>query len=143
MIPQRQEITACVFLHKNGKLFIAKRADTKKFLPGKFELIGGRMEFGEKIEDGLIREAIEELHIRITVDKPFYVFTYLSENDTKYSVEIDYFAKMENPDDEIKINPEDYSEYRWITEDEIEKYLPADDPETEAIRKGFQILIGS
>lgn len=137
---KRQEITACVFLHREGKLFIAKRANTKKFLPGKFELIGGRMEFGEKIEDGLIREAMEELHIKIKVGQPFFAFTYLSENDTKYSVEIDYFAKMQNPDDEIIINPEDHSEYKWISEDEIDTYLPKDDPETEAVKKGFQML---
>lgn len=60
-----QAITACVFLHKDGKLFLAKRADIKKFLPGKYEVVGGHIEFGETIEEGLRREIREELHIEI------------------------------------------------------------------------------
>lgn len=45
-----------------------------------------------------------------------------------------------NLSQEIIINPEDHSDYKWISEDEIDIYLPADDPETEAIRTGFKIL---
>lgn len=132
-----QAITACVFLHKKGKLFIAKRSDSKKFLPGKYELVGGHIEFGETIEKGLKREVKEELHIDVKIENPFYVFTYLSENGDKHLVEIDYFAKMVNPSQSIRLNLKDHSEYKWITSEEIDNYFPPDDPERLAAKKGF------
>src|SRR6266566_5216805 len=60
----QQVITACVFIHHNfdgiEKLFWPKRADTKKFLPGVYELPGGHIDFGEDITAGLKREIQEE-----------------------------------------------------------------------------------
>ncbi len=60
----QQAITACAFIHQQfdgiEKLFWAKRADTKKFLPGVYELPGGHIDFGEDIVEGLRREIKEE-----------------------------------------------------------------------------------
>jgi 8-oxo-dGTP diphosphatase len=135
-----QAITACVFLHQNGKLFIAKRADTKSFFPGSYEVVGGHIEFGETIEEGLKREIMEELHIEVELGDIFHAFTYLSENNNKHSIEVDYFATMTDPNQEIKLNSEDHSEYAWITEEEIDKYI-IDNPEvTKLAKKGFAIL---
>lgn len=58
--PGQQVITACAFIHHkfNGveKVFLPKRADTKKFLPGAYELPGGHIDFGEDPVSGLKRE---------------------------------------------------------------------------------------
>lgn len=137
-----QAITACAFIHHNRKLLIAKRAEMKKFLPGKYELPGGHVEFGESLEASLKRELKEELHIDITIENPFYTFTYLSDNDTCHNVEVDFFATMAHPDQHIILNKEDHSEYKWITEDEVDTYLPANDDETLAVKKGFALLNG-
>lgn len=142
MKKQYQTIVACVFLRKGRKLFIAKRSESSKFLPRKYELIGGHIEFGESIEEGLKREVWEELHIDIEIENPFYVFTYVSESNTKHSVEICYFAKMLNSNQPIKLSPREHSEYRWIRKDEVDKYFPSDDPEKLAVKKGFNILAG-
>jgi len=49
----KQVITACAFIHENfngiEKVFLPKRALTKKFLPGVYELSGGHINFGEDI----------------------------------------------------------------------------------------------
>ena len=135
-----QEITVCAFIHKGGKLFVAKRAETKKFLPGIFELPGGRVDFGETMEDGLKREIKEEFNFKIKIGEPFYVFTYVSRNDTRHSIEVVYFATMDNPDKKITLDANDHSEYRWITKEEISAILGKDDPEGEAAKKGFDIL---
>lgn len=56
----QQVITACAFIHQQfdgvEKLFWPKRADTKKFLPGVYELPGGHIGFGEELVQGLMRE---------------------------------------------------------------------------------------
>lgn len=135
---KEQKITACAFLHKDNKLFIAKRADTKSFLPGKFELPGGHVEYGEDLLSGLQREFMEEFGIKIKVGDPFFAFTYF--RDDAHVVEIDYFAELEDPNQEIKLNPEDHSESRWITRAELDSVWDKNDDEYKAITKGFEML---
>ena len=56
----QQVFTACAFIHHNfdgvDKVFLLKRATTKRFLPGVFELPGGHIEFGEDMVEGLWRD---------------------------------------------------------------------------------------
>ena len=146
----KQVITACAFIHKNfdgvEKVFIPKRAETKKFLPGVFELPGGHIDFGENMIDGLKREIKEEFDMDIDVGDPFYVFTYLNEIKGSHSIEVIYFASFSQPIENIKINPEDHSEYKWIAVNELDQIMTSnkkiDDPEFQAINKGFSLLNG-
>ena len=48
---------------------------TKKFLPGLYELPGGHIEYGENIVEGLKREVLEELGMRISVGDAFTHWT--------------------------------------------------------------------
>lgn len=89
-----------------------KERRQKKFLPGKFELPGGHIEYGEDIVEGLKREFREEFDLEIVVGDVFYVFTYL--NGNAYSVEVDYFAELADAQMEICLHPEDHFEYRWM-----------------------------
>lgn len=135
-----QKITACVFLHKDGKLFLAKRSDSKTLFPGQFEVPGGHIEFGETIEDGLKREIREELHIEINLGEIFNAFTYLSYNNTAHSVEIDYIATMKNPNDQILLNIEDHTEYKWVTQTEAQEILSNNLEVLKAANKFFRLL---
>lgn len=140
----KQVITACAFIHQKfnetEKLFLPKRALTKKFLPGVFELPGGHIDFGEDIVEGLKREVMEEHGMNISVGDSFSVVTYTNYVKGSHSIEVDYFAKFTDPLESIKVNPEDHSEYRWITENEIPDDIS---PETlNSIRKGFSLLRG-
>lgn len=142
----KQVMTACAFIHQNiggvEKLFLPKRALTKKFLPGFFELPGGHINFGEDIVDGLKREVIEEHGMRITVGDPFSVFTYTNHIKGSHSIEVDYFAKFEDPIENIKINSEDHSEFKWISENDVPS-IGEISPETlEVVQKGFALLHG-
>jgi 8-oxo-dGTP pyrophosphatase MutT (NUDIX family) len=148
--PKQQVITACAFIHYNfdglEKLFVPKRAETKKFLSGVYELPGGHIEFGENPVDGLKREILEEFGMSISVGDPFYVFTYVNNIKGSHSVEVDYFASFEGSLEKIKLNPEDHSGFLWISEDEIGKIISdgkrEDDPEIKAIKRGFELLKG-
>lgn len=146
----QQVITACAFIHRNvngvHQVFSAKRADTKKFLPGRWELPGGHIEYGEDIVDGLKREIREEFAMDIQVGDPFACFTYLNEVKKSHSVEVIYFAQFASDISDIQLNPEDHSEYGWFDEqqalDVISKSKPTDDPEIAATVKAFSILQG-
>ncbi|MCR4329057.1 MAG: NUDIX domain-containing protein [Candidatus Roizmanbacteria bacterium] len=135
-----QIITACIFLHKDGKVFIGRRSKTKSFLPGKWELPGGHIEFGETVEEGLRRELREELNMEIIVGNIYSEFTYVMNEGNDHVIEVLYFATMKNPKQKIFLNEESHDEYAWLSENEVDTYFDKDDDEGNAIRKGFQIL---
>ncbi len=141
----QQVITACAFIHRNfdgvEKLFVPKRAETKKFLPGQYEMPGGHIEFGEDIVDGLKREIMEELNMQISVGEPFCVFTYMNDLKGSQSIEVDYFAVFNDSIESLKINPAEHSEFLWISENELDKIASnIDEQEISAIKRGFEIL---
>jgi 8-oxo-dGTP diphosphatase len=146
----QQVITACAFIHRKfdgiEKVFLPKRADTKKFLPGVYELPGGHIDFGEDPVSGLAREIDEEFGMEVAVGDPFYVFTYTNPIKGSHSIEVIYFAHFVGELEKLTINPEDHSEYGWFSEDELGKATNSikgsDDLEFQAIRKGFALLRG-
>ncbi|HEU0050752.1 MAG TPA: NUDIX hydrolase [Patescibacteria group bacterium] len=143
----KQVITACAFIHKNfdgvEKVFLPKRAATKKFLPDAFELPGGHIDFGEDIVSGLKREILEELGVGLHVGDPFAAFTYINEIKGSHSIEVVYFATFANSKKEVRLNSEDHSEYRWIAEHEINEIRPSISiEELRNIKKGFSLLHG-
>jgi len=146
----QQVFTACAFIHHSfdgvTKLFAPKRAATKKFLPGVYELPGGHIDFGEDMVAGLKREIQEEFGMRIRVGDPFAVFTYTNPVKGSHSIEVVYFAEFEDGIERIVLDPEDHETYGWFAEDELEQIMSAnkgvDDDEIRAIQKGFALLRG-
>jgi 8-oxo-dGTP diphosphatase len=141
----KQVITACAFIWKDfdgvKKVFRPKRAETKKFLPGLWELPGGHIEFAEDIVEGLKRECMEELHMNISVGDPFAVFTYTNDIKGSHSIEVVYFAKFLDPIANITLDLEDHSEWRWASESELFDG-PTSPQELANIKKGFELLRG-
>lgn len=136
-----QKITACGFIHNDKKqLFIAKRSATASFLPNAFELPGGHVEFGESLQEALIREIQEEFEVDIVVEEPFYAFTYVSRDGETQTVEIDFFAKFKDENQKIVVNPGEHSEYVWMNQNEIDRYFPKEDNERPALIEGFKRL---
>lgn len=155
----QQVISVCAFIHHEfdgvNKVFLPKRADTKKFLPGLYELPGGHVDLYEDIVDGLKREVMEEFGMKISVGDPFAVFTYENQVKGSHTVEVIYFARFTGPIDKIQINPEDHSRYDWFTQAKVierkAEMTPVDqavhkeddqDAEYKAILKGFDLLSG-
>ncbi|MCB0070667.1 MAG: NUDIX domain-containing protein [Caldilineaceae bacterium] len=145
----KQVITAAAFIHKTEnnahKVFLPKRALTKKFLPGVYELPGGHIDFGENIVEGLKREVLEEFQMNISVGDCFFTFDYVNKIKGSHSIEVIYFATFTDPESRIKINSSDHSEYLWATESDITSKIvttqkPEDDIEIRAVLRGFELL---
>jgi 8-oxo-dGTP diphosphatase len=144
-----QVFTAAAFIHHEfpdgQKLFMPRRAKTKKFLPDIFELVGGHVDYGEDMIQGLVREVKEELQMNVKVGDPFAVFTYMNDIKGSHSIEVIYFAQFTDPLENIVLDPEDHSESIWVGENELDTILAnkgKDDPELAAIKKGFRLLAG-
>lgn len=145
----QQVIVACALIHQKidgvEHVFLAKRADTKKFYPGVYEIPGGHIDFGEDIIAGLQREVMEELGVEITVGDPFYAFSYLNEVKGAHSVEVVYFAQLTDTSVPPQLHPDDHSTADWFREDQMAIYSvgrTADDVESKVIARGFEVLRG-
>jgi 8-oxo-dGTP diphosphatase len=154
----QQVHSACAFIHHDfdgeTKVFLPKRADTKKFLPGLYELPGGHIELYEDIRDGLKREIKEEFGKEIILGDPFSAFTYENQIKGSHTIEVIYFAKFIGSIVDISFDPEDHSGYDWFSEQDVTNrrteivptehvtHTHEDDPEYLTIIKGFKLLRG-
>ena len=59
-----EEVVVGILLNKNGEILIAKRHNNQ-FMPGYWELPGGKIEVGEYKKDSLKRELFEELGVTV------------------------------------------------------------------------------
>lgn len=136
---QIQKITTCAFIYNSqNKVLIAKRAKTKRFLPNKWELPGGHTEFGETLQESLIRELKEELQIDVVVYNSFDAFTYVTK--LTHTVEVDFLATMKDENQQILINPKDHSMFQWISKDEVSQFFEPDGNEKKVIIRGFEVI---
>lgn len=145
----QQVITACAFIYTQfegiNKVFLPKRAKTKKFLPDVYELPGGHIDFGEDLIEGLKREIREEFSMEISVGDPFAAFTYTNEIKGSHSVEVIFLAQFVDSLEKIVLHPEDHSSFGWFSEEEIKTKIVSEqkqeeDVEIQAMIKGFSLI---
>ena len=118
--PEKKFLHPVVHLHvfnREGLLYLQKRQSSKKVQPGKWDTaVGGHIDWGETLEEGLIREAREE--IGLEGFKPFFRKKYIWETDVEkelvymFSVVINHIPE---PD------PGEISEGRFWRMEEIRK----------------------
>ncbi|MBS1267186.1 MAG: ADP-ribose pyrophosphatase [Candidatus Woesearchaeota archaeon] len=101
---------------RDGKILMLKRTAQKRFLPGYFDLPGGKVEFGEDPNKTIIREVKEETNLDVEVVRAYNVWHSTNEfnDNTEHNIEIDFILKIVG-DNEIKLSEKEHSEYRWIS----------------------------
>ncbi len=100
-------------------LLVKHRPERGGFWQGKWICPGGKLELGERIEDGIKREVKEETNLEIRLTTPLVPFERIveSEGQTKlHVIYIDYLAEISNGD----LKPDsDIGEARWVPRKEI------------------------
>ncbi|PLX28119.1 DNA mismatch repair protein MutT [Candidatus Parcubacteria bacterium] len=133
-----QKIGVSAFILVDDKLLIVKRAANESFLPNYYEMPGGKIEYGEKPEDALIREVKEETSLDIKVNSPYSTFSYVNNVKNKHTIDIQYICKSESNVNDVKLSEEQDS-FELIEEKDIDKYNISDEMKN-AIKKGFDFL---
>ena len=117
-------------VHENKLLMVKKSKDDPKN-PNKWEIPGGRMEFGESVEEHLIREVKEEVGLDIRVGEPFAIWTRIIENQNASGdmeeVQIVAVASMCTTDSTTidasgQVEDDFLSDVRWVPLDEVMDY---------------------
>lgn len=107
-----------MILNKDGKFLLIKSPKWQN----KFVCAGGHIEWGEKIENALIREVEEEVGIKVK-DPVFlktreFVFSpeYVTE---RHILSLNYLMTTDADEDDVKIDNNEAVEYKWMTPEEI------------------------
>ncbi len=110
-------VVNCFIKNSEGKLWIPRRTPTKKSFPSALDFsVGGHVSSGETYEEAFKKEAWEELAIDITKTNYKIVGTMNPHTDavgafmTVYEIESDIVPEY---------NHEDFTEYFWLTPEEI------------------------
>lgn len=77
---------------------------------------GGRVEFGESFEEGLLREIDEETSLSVRVIAPFGTRTFHREHSQL--MQVDFLCEWESGD---VVLSEEHEGFEWLTLDEIRK----------------------
>jgi 8-oxo-dGTP diphosphatase len=111
-----QIVVAAMIARDDGRILIAERPEGK-FMAGWWEFPGGKLEFGERPEDGLAREVREELNIEVEVGDPFHVVNVPRTPETAVLV-VFYWCRWTGGDLRLL----DAGDVAWVTADEFESY---------------------
>lgn len=130
-----QKIGVSGFLNHNNKVLLVRRAPYDGFMANFWELPGGKVEFGEDPKEALKREFQEEVGLQISVDKPIHLFSYLSDNNNRQTVDITFITTLEGENTDIKLSPE-HTEYTWVDKNEVGNYSMSDEMKR-CIEAGF------
>ncbi len=120
-------------LIRDGDKFMIFQRPSCKTRAFQWEFVGGKVEEGETLEEGLIRECMEEIGVKIKVGDIF------TEVDHTYP-DIDIHLTLFNAEiSEGEVTMIEHNDIRCITPDEIDNYefCPADDEILKKIKNEF------
>lgn len=116
---------AGALINKEGKVLVVKRSEKETYLPGYWELPGGKANFGEDPQNALSREFKEEVGLNVEVLDPVRVFHYVTKNDTLQTFEIVFLLSLlkDYTEETEVILSEGHDDYAFIGSEEVEEYL--------------------
>lgn len=112
-------VGAAIF-NSEGKLFLTLRGKKAKNERGKWEIPGGSVEFGETLEDAIIREIKEEHGIDIKMIELLDVCNHIIPNEHQHWVSPTYICKITRGEP-IILEPEKCDATGWFTREEAVK----------------------
>lgn len=109
----KQRISVRAIIKKDGKTLLLRRANGRKTILGKYELPGGRLEYGEQPEDALRRYLHDDSDLHIQTSQLFDAVAYVDhdDRDIQYIV-IVYLVSLENSHRDVQLSP-NYDKYQW------------------------------
>jgi 8-oxo-dGTP diphosphatase len=107
-----------IIFNSDGRVFLAKRGRDVQNESGKWEFPGGGVEFGEALEQALVREVMEEYGFAIEVQTLLDVINHLIPEEKQHWVSPTYLCTIKSGNPRIR-EPHKCDEIGWYALDEI------------------------
>lgn len=115
-------ISSLIVYNDKGEILLGKRASTKAKNPDKWApLVNGTNALGETYESNIEKEAMEEIQFKLS--EYWTVDTIRVEENFNYFVR--YFATIITDTSMLFLDPNEMSEMKWFTVQELENELEA------------------
>jgi 8-oxo-dGTP pyrophosphatase MutT (NUDIX family) len=126
-----------LIIDDGGRIFIQRRAPTRRLFPNAWDIVGGHLEPGETYDEALRREVYEETGWRVS-----HVLAELGEmrytgDDGLARVEWDYLVRVEGDLAAPRLAPAEHTQWRWIERSQL---APVDDHDTAGDRLTHRLL---
>lgn len=106
-------------VNSKGQLWIPRRVKTKKLYPGGLDYsIAGHVSSGESYEEGIKKEAIEEVNIDLNVTPFKEIATFTPHTHNVHCFQKVYLIECDNAPN---YNTEDFSGFEWLSSEDIIK----------------------
>jgi mutator protein MutT len=102
-----------VILNGEGKVFLARRGREARNERHKWEFPGGSVEFGERLEEALVREVKEEYDFEIAVDRLLDVVNHIIPHEGQHWVSPTFLCRYESGFPSI-MEPHKCEEIGWF-----------------------------
>ena len=114
------KICVCGIIKRGDKFLIIKRTSDNTNESGFWEFPSGKIEFGENLNDGLLRELSEEIGINLSKVNKKLIGTseYLIEKkgQKRYTIQLNYLIEIKE-EPKIKLSNE-HTEFAWVKRDD-------------------------
>ena len=121
-----------LIVNDQNQVLLLKRTNKTKANAGQWSQPGGTVEFGDTVEDTVIREVKEELNIDVELVRPLGFTKHIIPEENKHWVSLEYLVKIVGGE-LINMEPEKHSEMRWFGLEELPENLT--DPTKDSISR--------
>ncbi len=94
---------------REGRALIVKRSDYSVVSPGCWECPGGKVEFGESLQEAMARETREETGLEVSVEKLLNASVFMPNEHTQLAV-LTYLCR---PAEGETVLSDEHSDFRW------------------------------
>lgn len=103
------------FIVNQGKVLLLRESSKYEdgTNAGKFDVVGGRVTPGQRFDESLLREVMEETGLTVSIGKPFYVGEWRPKvRDEQWQI-IGTFFECHSDSDQVVLS-QDHAEFVWI-----------------------------
>jgi 8-oxo-dGTP diphosphatase len=118
----RISVVGALILNAQGRVFVHRRGPERRFLPGGWDVVGGHVQPGETLLEGLARELEEETGWRLSgTPQLVYVGDWtLPGDEPSPHREFDFLVEVDGDLDAPRLEWPKHTELRWIGADELD-----------------------
>lgn len=117
-------IVHTVIFNNKNEVLITRRSSANDVLSEYWDIPGGTLEDGENPQIGATREAKEETNLDVHEPCLFFQKSNVDAGKNKQFVTLVFLAKYSSG--EVKLNPEEHDEFKWINISDISSYKTVD-----------------